>query len=187
MNHSIGTPVRNIAMLPTVKSAPAMPPPKTIFDALIWGRGASLMVHPLSPSYHSLRFQRLPHLPTLRYSSSMDVLKMLADLRQEREQIEEAIVASEPPPPCTTGSIWSRGCWGRCGTPEPAESVFSLNSGSSRRSTPRTGGGSLHPAGRDGLSTHGAMADLDHGLHGDYAYLKMIYFWRYSSTPQEIT
>ena len=35
MNHSIGRPIRNIAMLPTVKSAPAMPPPKTIFDALI--------------------------------------------------------------------------------------------------------------------------------------------------------
>jgi len=31
----------------------------------------------------------------LRYPSSMDLLKMLADLRQERAQIEEAITALE--------------------------------------------------------------------------------------------
>ena len=32
---------------------------------------------------------------TLRYSSKMDILKMLSDLRQEREQIGEAIIALE--------------------------------------------------------------------------------------------
>jgi hypothetical protein len=31
----------------------------------------------------------------LRYASGMDVLKMLADLRQERAQIEEAIITLE--------------------------------------------------------------------------------------------
>ena len=31
----------------------------------------------------------------LRYRSGMDILKMLSDLRQEREQIDEAIIALE--------------------------------------------------------------------------------------------
>jgi hypothetical protein len=34
-------------------------------------------------------------LRTLRYPSVMDILKMLSDLRQEREQIGEAIIALE--------------------------------------------------------------------------------------------
>ena len=32
---------------------------------------------------------------TLRYSSKMDILKMLSDLRQDRERIGEAIIALE--------------------------------------------------------------------------------------------
>jgi hypothetical protein len=31
-------------------------------------------------------------LAQLRYSSTMDILKMLADLREEREQIDQAII-----------------------------------------------------------------------------------------------
>ena len=33
--------------------------------------------------------------PALRYASTMDVLKMIAELQQERAQIEEAIIAIE--------------------------------------------------------------------------------------------
>jgi hypothetical protein len=39
--HSMGSPVRNINMLPMVKIAPAMPPPTAIFAELICGRGVS--------------------------------------------------------------------------------------------------------------------------------------------------
>jgi hypothetical protein len=76
------------------------------------GEGTLQELHPLSLDRHRVKVINVsPNgiglSSPLRYSSDMDILQMLSDLRHEREQIGEAIITLER---LAAGSSKRRGC-----------------------------------------------------------------------------